>query len=88
MGKVGVDPRNHQDTLLFENTNFDGYSTRMVQRPLFSIGHRPDYYTGNPNYIYMSLTMYSYLAETDFDEISYKYLLLRLKDPTDRALTD
>ena len=36
----------------------------------------------------MSMTMYSYLAEADFDDISYKYLLLRLNDPTNQSLTD
>ena len=88
MKGAGANPAIYSDTFLFENTNYEGFSTHMLLRPLFSIGHRPDYYMGNKNYLYMSLTKYSYLAEKDLDEIPFKYLLIRLNDPSNHALTD
>ena len=34
----------------------------------------------------MSMTMYSFLANKDFDEIPFQHLLISLNDPTDHEL--
>ena len=85
---IDVDPTDYTETILFETTNYGGYSTRMLQRPLFSIDHKPDYYIGKTDYVYMSLPMYSFFANKDLDDIPFKYLLIRLNDPTDKALSN
>ena len=48
----------------------------------------PDYAEGEFDFMFLNIPMFLYMTEISMDEVAWRYLLIRVKDPEDHALID
>ena len=86
--KAGVDPRNYRETLLLQDLYYGEQNTYYQERVIWTLKEQPDYAEGDFDFMFLNIPMFLYMTEMSMDEVAWRYLLIRVKDPEDHALID
>ena len=87
MSSANLDPSNFTSTILLVSNNVAKRNLFYRERIIWSLYQKPDWADDNGgNYFLVSLPTYNYMADLAMEENNYRYLMIRMKDPSNHGL--
>ena len=87
MSSANLDPSNFTSTILLVSNNVAKRNLFYRERIIWSLYQKADWADDNGgNYFLVSLPTYNYMADLAMEENNYRYLMIRMKDPSNHGL--